>query len=125
MMIIITVPRTGGYDKERQKSGLTANQYQALAARTIDPGMTKDDMRHHALHGMVGEIGELHSLFQKLYQGHAFDPAHEKKELGDLLWFAAEYCTSEGRWCLLVMAIAIMGLNLWVVMNNMDGGRPA
>ena len=96
MMITITVPRTGGYDKERQKSSLTANQYQALAARTIDPGMTKDDMRHHALHGMVGEIGELHSLFQKLYQGHAFDPAHEKKELGDLLWFAAEYCTSRG-----------------------------
>lgn len=75
---------------------MRANEYQALAARTIKQGMTRGDMRYHALHGLSSEIGELHSLFQKLYQGHTLDLAHEKKELGDLLWFAAEYCTSRG-----------------------------
>ena len=48
----------------------------------------------HALHGMVGEIGEIHSLYQKTYQGHPFDDEHVQKELGDLLWFIAEYCTA-------------------------------
>ena len=54
------------------------------------------EQEKHALHGMVGEIGELHSLYQKMYQGHTFDEEHAKKELGDLLWFIAEYCTAKG-----------------------------
>ena len=48
----------------------------------------------HALHGMVGEVGELNSLYQKVFQGHAFDEDHAMSELGDLLWFIAEYCTA-------------------------------
>ncbi len=48
----------------------------------------------HALHGMVGEIGELHSLHQKVYQGHAIDEEHAKKECSDICWFIAEYCTA-------------------------------
>lgn len=75
---------------------LTMNEYQKLAARTINPVMTTNDQEHHALHGMVGEIGELHSLYQKYYQGHDFDSYHAAKELGDLLWFIAEYCTAMG-----------------------------
>lgn len=50
----------------------------------------------HALHGMVGEIGEIHSIYQKLYQGHDVDENHAKNEVGDLLWFIAEYCTAQG-----------------------------
>ena len=69
-------------------------EYQKLAARTINPKLTVSEQESHALHGMVGEIGELHSLYQKKLQGHEFDPAHAKKELGDLLWFIAEYCTA-------------------------------
>ena len=75
---------------------MTANQYQKLAARTINKQMTCFEQFMHALHGMVGEIGELHSIYQKKYQGHAFDEEHAKKELGDLLWFVAEYCTAYG-----------------------------
>lgn len=45
---------------------------------------------------MVGEIGEIHSIYQKMYQGHAFEVDHVKKEFGDLLWFIAEYCTAKG-----------------------------
>ena len=73
-----------------------ANAYQQLAARTIAPGMKLCECEDHALKGMVAEIGELNGLYQKTYQGHEFDPEHAKKELGDLLWFIAEYCTSWG-----------------------------
>ena len=75
---------------------MTGNEYQKLAARTINANLTAAEQSGHALHGMVGEIGELHSLYQKVYQGHIFDEPHAKKELGDLMWFVAEYCTANG-----------------------------
>lgn len=73
---------------------MEGNIYQALAARTISC-KNSVDMLYHALHGMVGEVGEIHSLFQKEYQGHKLDNEHLKKETGDLLWFIAELCTSQ------------------------------
>lgn len=75
---------------------MTGNEYQKLAARTISPKNINNckKMEYHALHGMVGEIGEIHSLYQKVYQEHEFDYDHMKKELGDLLWFIAEFCTA-------------------------------
>ena len=72
------------------------NEYQFLARRTINTGISTSAQNAHALHGMVGEIGELHSIYQKTYQGHEFDENHAKKEVGDLLWFIAEFCTSMG-----------------------------
>lgn len=75
---------------------IEANEYQFLASRTINKSNSSEQMEFHALHGMVGEIGELHSIYQKRYQGHIEDneEEHRKKELGDLLWFIAEYCTA-------------------------------
>lgn len=74
---------------------MTGNEYQKLASRTISTKMSPADKEMHALHGMVGEIGELHSIYQKIYQGHMEkNDEHYKKELGDLLWFIAEYCTA-------------------------------
>lgn len=73
---------------------MSGNEYQRLAARTIDRNMDNESVMYHALHGMVGEIGEIHSLFQKVYQGHDMDDEHLKKECGDLLWFLAEFCTA-------------------------------
>lgn len=75
---------------------MTGNEYQRLAGRTINMNLTIAGQMQHALHGMVGEIGELHSIYQKWYQGHEFDYDHIKKEVGDLLWFIAEYCTAMG-----------------------------
>lgn len=72
---------------------IDANTYQQTAARTINKDLYPEEIEMHALHGMAGEIGELHSLYQKAFQGHKFDEEHAKKELGDLLWFIAEYCT--------------------------------
>ena len=77
-------------------NAMTLNKYQELAARTINYSNTMAEIESHALHGMCAEIGELHSLYQKMYQGHQFDTDHAKKELGDLLWFIAEYCTACG-----------------------------
>ena len=72
------------------------DEYQELASRTV-PTQIPIEQECHALHGMVAEIGELHSIYQKRYQGHTEDTEeHRKKELGDLLWFVAEYCTSQG-----------------------------
>lgn len=75
---------------------MNGNEYQKLAARTINKNLTPRGQEYHALHGMPGEVGELHSIYQKVYQGHTFDEEHAKKELGDLLWFVAEYCTAMG-----------------------------
>lgn len=80
--------------REIENKGMTGNEYQELAARTINNNLTPDGKAKHALHGMVGEIGELHSIYQKYYQGHEVSEEHAKKELGDLLWFIAEYCTA-------------------------------
>lgn len=73
---------------------MTGNEYQKLASRTIPEYFSCHEKEFHALHGMCGEIGELQSIYQKLYQGHAWEDVHAKKELGDLLWFIAEYCTA-------------------------------
>lgn len=69
-------------------------RYQTLAARTIHPKLRLKEVEQHALHGLVGEIGEIHSLYQKVYQGHTLDKAHLRREVGDLLWFVAELCTA-------------------------------
>lgn len=71
-----------------------AKAYQNLAARTINQELTQKEMVDHALKGMCAELGELQGLYQKIYQGHELDQNHAKKELGDLLWFIAEYCTA-------------------------------
>lgn len=74
---------------------MTPNEYQTAAMRTAG-NLERDELEHHALHGMASEVGELHSLYQKSYQGHIFDYSHAMKETGDLLWFVAEYCTAMG-----------------------------
>ena len=75
---------------------MTGNEYQKLAARTINHKLDNNEQMMHALHGMSGEIGEIHSLFQKAYQGHPIDPKHMASELGDLLWFTMEFATAMG-----------------------------
>ena len=75
---------------------MNINMYQQLAARTINPAISHIETLLHALHGMSAEVGEIHSIYQKSYQGHEVDDDDLKAELGDLLWFCAEYCTAQG-----------------------------
>ena len=42
---------------------------------------------------MASEVGEIHGIYQKCYQGHSINDGDLKLELGDLLWFIAEFCT--------------------------------
>ena len=75
---------------------MNMNEYQKAAARSINPALNPEQVLHHALHGLAGEVGEIHSLFQKAFQGHPLDPVHLKKETGDALWMIAEICTAMG-----------------------------
>jgi NTP pyrophosphatase (non-canonical NTP hydrolase) len=76
---------------------MTGSEYQGLAARTINKKLTLLGQRNHALFGLVGEVGELYSLYQKEYQGHGEpDRDHVLKEVGDCLWMIAEFLTSQG-----------------------------
>ena len=75
---------------------MTGNEYQILAARTINHKLNATQKELHALHLMASEVGEIHGLYQKVYQGHDFNTDDVKKELGDLLWGIAEFCTANG-----------------------------
>lgn len=75
---------------------MTLSEYQKSAARTINPDLTPVGQEHHALYGLCSEVGEIHGLFQKVYQGHPMDETHLAKEIGDALWMLAELCTAHG-----------------------------
>jgi len=71
---------------------MTFNEYQELARRTQNRELTPGERLQHALHGLAAEVGEIHGIYQKSYQGHSIDSYDVLDELGDLLWFAAEIC---------------------------------
>ena len=71
---------------------MTFDEYQELARRTQNKDLNKIEQKAHALHGLAAEVGEIHGIFQKVYQGHMMDYVALKDELGDLLWFIAETC---------------------------------
>jgi NTP pyrophosphatase (non-canonical NTP hydrolase) len=75
---------------------MKGNEYQKLAARTINKELTNIEQERHALLGLASEVGELHGLYQKAYQGHPLDDEYVKKEAGDCLWMIAELCTANG-----------------------------
>lgn len=67
-------------------------EYQALARRTQNKEIMPIERRLHALHGMSAEVGEIHGIYQKFYQGHPISTEELVKEVGDLMWFIAEFC---------------------------------
>lgn len=73
---------------------LGANEYQQMAARTINQELNTVQKVQHARDGITSENGEIAGLFQKTYQGHMLDASHLRSEVGDLLWFVAELCTA-------------------------------
>ena len=75
---------------------MNLSEYQYYVARTINKDLTDREKELHALHLLSGEVGEVHSLYQKVYQGHPFSEDDLKKEIGDVLWGLAELCTARG-----------------------------
>ena len=72
------------------------NAYQRVARRFINKNLNQEQTLLHGLHGLCAEVGEVHSLYQKFYQGHELSSEHLEKELGDVLWFLAEVATANG-----------------------------
>ena len=74
---------------------MTANEYQALAMRTLNPELTKRDVLINSVMGLCGESGEAIDIVKKLMaHGHELDKAHLTKELGDIAWYLAEAATA-------------------------------
>ena len=71
---------------------MTLNEYQTRAARTI-ACTNSADMRMHALLGLASETGE---LMDALYLSEPLNDEQAKREMGDIMWMVAEYCTANG-----------------------------
>lgn len=86
---------------------MTFQDYQQLARRTQNAKLNPCERRLHALHGLASEVGEIHALYQKTFQGHPLNADSVVDELGDLLWFAAELADVLG-----VSLGTVAGLNI-------------
>ncbi len=99
----------GKMDAPNEIHCVTANEYQALAMRTNDGKMTerlsRPDLKEgwdlggimEGCLGISGESGELVDLIKKwVFHEKPLDEIHVKKELGDVLWYAALLCESFG-----------------------------
>ena len=75
---------------------MTIKEYQEQAARTINKNLNPAEMERHALFGLCSEVGEIHAIYQKTYQGHDFSEESLRKEIGDVAWMLAELCTVNG-----------------------------
>lgn len=71
---------------------MTFADYQTLARRTQNKELAKSEKREHALMGLMSEVGEIASIYQKRHQGHSVVTSEVALELGDLLWFVSELC---------------------------------
>lgn len=71
---------------------MTLDEYQKYANRTCNLGLDKQQTLQHSLFEMCSELGEIHSFYQKQYQGHKIDEYDLKLEVGDLMWGIAEFC---------------------------------
>jgi NTP pyrophosphatase (non-canonical NTP hydrolase) len=68
-------------------SPLTLAGYERLAARTLNPSLTRDQRLLDATAGLAEEAGEVLGLVRKhIFMHHELDVARLKIELGDALW---------------------------------------
>jgi NTP pyrophosphatase (non-canonical NTP hydrolase) len=66
---------------------MTLEEYEQLAARTLNPSLTRDQRLLDAVAGLAEEAGEVLGLIRKhLFMGHPLDVARVTTELGDALW---------------------------------------
>lgn len=103
---------------------MTGREYQGLAMRTNDgknkirlfektarlENINLGDVLNASL-GLSGEVGELNDQIKKwIFHEKPLDEMHLKKELGDVLWYAALMCEAFG-WTLdRVMALNVKKL---------------
>lgn len=72
---------------------MTGNEYQALAMRTRNGALSREDSMNNAVMGLCGEAGECVDIVKKArYQGHALDEKKLIDELSDVMWYIALAC---------------------------------
>lgn len=70
---------------------MRANEYQALALRTLNPEMDRAEMLLNSVMGLCGESGEAIEMVKKhRMHGHPLDREKFARELGDVAWYLAE-----------------------------------
>jgi NTP pyrophosphatase (non-canonical NTP hydrolase) len=76
---------------------MDANEYQRLALRTEAPDRPRRERLLNAALGLCGEAGEFADTLKKAeFHAHPLDEAELRKELGDVLWYAALACDALG-----------------------------
>lgn len=74
---------------------MNLNDYQKEASKTIPEDMDKETMGINACFGLAGETGEVVDLVKKhMFQGHKLNKNELILELGDILWYIAEFATA-------------------------------
>ncbi len=69
---------------------MNLREYQTSAIRTANTALTGDEQLLNAALGLTGEAGEFAEVVKKWrFQGHELDLDKARKELGDVLWYAA------------------------------------
>jgi NTP pyrophosphatase (non-canonical NTP hydrolase) len=76
---------------------MEVKEYQEKVSRTmVDLPSVIDNELHMAL-GMVTEAGEFADVYKKaLAYGKAIDYINLKEEIGDILWYIANFCNLQG-----------------------------
>lgn len=73
------------------------DEYQRQAMRTANKSLPADEKLLNAVMGMCGEAGEAIDLLKKhRAQGAALDIDRLVKEVGDCLWYIAEFAEASG-----------------------------
>jgi NTP pyrophosphatase (non-canonical NTP hydrolase) len=76
---------------------MTLDEYQRGAARTMNSGLSEDQLLVDAAAGLSEEAGEVLGVVRKyVFMGHPLDKERLTRELGDALWCLAAVATSLG-----------------------------
>lgn len=91
-------PRNEGHSFEDYLQPLmTFREYQDLSKRTAGQHNGQLDEIQNWTLGLSGEAGEVANLIKKaIFHSHGFDYDGLVSELGDVLWYLAQLCTSLG-----------------------------
>lgn len=78
-----------GRGRERLED-MDADEYQAMALRTANKGLTDSESLLNGLMGLCGESGECIDIMKKhMFQLHEIDTNELARELGDVAWYLA------------------------------------
>jgi NTP pyrophosphatase (non-canonical NTP hydrolase) len=76
---------------------MNIKEFVEKAGRTDAPLSSPQNHDFHMIFGMLTEVGELADVYKKnLAYNKPIDIVNVKEELGDLLWYVANFCRTNG-----------------------------